>query len=814
MNVKISVLLTVWMSIAYTFGFAQGPGVINGKVQDKHKKAVDGASVVLIQNGLSLASALSQADGSFVFKGLKTGNYTFAVSAVGFKIYKSTLVELSDGQSSVQLAPVMLESTDVTLKEVNVTAQKSFVENKIDRTVVNVGSMISNTGSNALEVLEKAPGVSVDENGNISFKGKNGVMVLIDDKPTYLSAADLAAYLRALPSGTLDKIELMENPPSKYDAAGNGGVINIKTKKSQMSGSNGSLSASYRLAKYQQTSESFNWNYRTPKVNFFANAAYSYNDPYRKLGIERAYFKADGSLNSVFSQETYFRNKNHNGNLKLGLDYYLSPKTTWGVVLTGLLSPGRSDANGNTMLLNGSRMLDSTLVSVNSSKNKFSKGGLGLNYTHQFDSTGKSISFDFDYIHYASRADESFQSNSYYPSGDPRGFQLISDRLPSDIDIYAFKSDYVLPFKDKSKLETGIKTSYISTDNAASYFDQTDGGNIPINDKTNHFLYKENINAAYVSFSRSFRRFDIKAGLRLENTNGFGHQLGNVSRPDSAFTKHYTNLFPTAYLSYKLDTAGHHVLIISYGRRIDRPNYRSLNPFIFLVDKYTYFAGDPYIRPQFLNNYKLAYSYKSVLTTAISYNYITDALNERIEQKGDIFISRTGNMGTETNYGVSVNLALKPLKFWTLNAYTEVIRNSVEGLLYGRYFTASSTYWSFNSSQQFMLPDGWSAELSGFYFGRRASGQFVNDSRWQLNSGIQKKILQNKASLKLSVRDIFNSYISKGTINGIPGAQAFYKNNFDSQSLTLGFTYNFGQALSSAKKRDTGSSEAEQGRVK
>lgn len=702
----------------------------------------------------------------------------------------------------------------VLLKEVSVTAQKRFVENKIDRTVINVNALISNVGSNALEVLAKAPGVFVDEKGNISFKGKNGVLVLIDDKPTYLSASDLAAYLRSLPSETLAQIELMENPPAKYDAAGSAGLINIKTKKSTMVGSNGSFSVNYRLSKYQQTSESLNWNYRTPQLNFFVNGAYSYNDPYRKLSVERQYFKTDGRLNSVFDQDTYFRNKSHNANLRVGLDYYLSPKTTLGVVFNGVLTPSRSGANGLTQILNGAKQLDSTLNSVNTAKGNFGKSGIGLNYSHQFDSTGKALNVDVDYIRYAFRTDESFLSNTYFPNGSSRGFQLITDHLPSDIHIYALKSDYSVPLKRKARLEMGVKSSYITTDNEANYFDQTFGENTVIDDKTNHFLYKENINAAYMSFNKSYQRFDLKVGLRVENTNGYGHQLGNSKRPDSAFTNHYTNLFPTAYLSYKLDTTGNHLLVASFGRRIERPNYKSLNPFVFLLDKYAYFVGDPYIRPQFLHNYKLAYSYKNLLTAAFSYNYITDALNERIGQKGDIFISKTGNMGTETNYGFSVNLALSLRKWWTMNIYAEVISNRFSGILYDRYFSASSTYGYLNANQQFILPNGWSAELSGFYVGKKASGQFINQPAWQLNTGVQKKILQNKAAVKLSIRDIFNSYTANGIMNGIAGAQAFYKNKFDSQSLTLGFSYNFGQSLSNAKKRDTGSSETEQGRVK
>ena len=270
-------------------------------------------------------------DGSFAFQNLKDDTYLIKATFIGYKNYVGSNVVVS-GQQAVVLPAFNLSPTGKMLKEVAVTGKKSFVEQKIDRTVVNVGALLSNTGTNALEVLQKTPGVQVDADGNITFKGKSGVLVMIDDKPTYLSAANLATYLRSLPSSSLDQIELMDNPPAKYDAAGNAGVINIKTKKNTIRGFNAVASADYQQGFYGRTNESINMNYRIDKVNLFANLNYNEQHSYRRLEIDRDYLDANGDPTSSLKDISYFRPTSYNTNIKAGMDFFATPKTTWGIV--------------------------------------------------------------------------------------------------------------------------------------------------------------------------------------------------------------------------------------------------------------------------------------------------------------------------------------------------------------------------------------------------------------------------------------------------------------------------------------------------
>jgi len=791
-----------------------GTAQLSGKIAGADGNPINAATVNLLhaKDSAIVKTTISKPDGSFAFNGLTANSYQLQISATSYQSYRSGIITITD-QKQVSLPVTTLSPVNRTLKAVEVTAQKKFIEQKADRTVVNVNALISNNGANALEVLQNTPGVTVDENGNISFKGKTSVLVLIDDKPTYLSATSLANYLRSLPSSALDKIELMDNPPARYDASGNAGVINIRTKKNNIRGLNGNASVGYSLGVYGRTTENLTMNYRLNKLNFFTNLSYNFSRNYRRLEIDRDYLDNAGHASSYLQDVSYFRPRYHNVNVKLGADYYISPKTTWGIVFTGALQPNRDQSPVISTIYNTSREVDSTVNSLNTSHNTFYNGAVNINYTHKFDSLGKMITFDADYVRDEAGSKQSFLNNAYGPGGSLKSSETITDDLPSYINIYAAKADLSLPLKNKTEFDAGLKISQVNTDNAANYFNVVGNVSTPDYNNTNRFIYKENINAAYVNYNRQWKRFSLQSGLRMENTNGSGHQLGNIYVRDSSFTNHYTNLFPTAYFSYKLDSAGNNTLVASYGRRIGRPNYASLNPFVFFVDKYTYFAGNPFLKPQYTNNYKLAYSYKSLFTISALYNYTSGYQSETIRPSGSIFISTTGNIGALKSVDLSLNVNLKPAKWWTVNFYAEVYNNTFSGAFVNGYLNHSVTSFSANANNQFPLAKGWSAELSGYYASRRAYGQFLIYPSGAVNVGVQKKIWQNKASLRFNVRDLFHTTSSSGEITSIPGATSSFHNYFDSRVATLTFTYNFGKALESPRRRETGSAESEQGRA-
>lgn len=814
---KKNIFLNIAFFICLNTGslYAQALIKITGQMVDANKKtiATSAVSLIRLKDSVLVKTTVSSEDGKFEIGQVKDGEYLLMVSSVGFKKYTSKSITVK--QQNITLPLIQLQTSDANeLKTVTVVAKTPFVEQKLDRTIVNVDALISNSGTNALEVLEKSPGVLVDENGNISFKGKTGVLILIDDKPTYLSAADLVTYLKSLPSSALDKIELMDNPPAKYDAAGNAGVINIKTKKAKVKGLYSSIATSYSQGVYGRYSGSINMNFRSNKINLFTNIGTYEQKTVRRLTIDRNYFDTNGSPESVFRQSNNFRPVLHSGNLKLGMDYYLSSNTTWGIVFTGSLSNTSEYRPGESYLYNNTGKLDSSIIADNYSKSTFKKSGVNLNYSHQFDTLGRSLTFDLDFVNYSSNSDQSFKNDVYYPNGVLINSQTIINQLPSAIYIYSAKTDYSMPLKGKGKIEAGLKSSYVTTDNAANYFNVVNGINTVDYNNTNRFLYKENINAVYANFNKGLKRLTLQAGLRLENTNSNGDQLGNALVADSSFVKHYINLFPTTYVSYKLDSAGNHLLNFSYGRRIGRPYYQDLNPFVFLVNKFTYFSGNPFLKPQLSSNYELSYHYKGIFTTSLVYYHATDIQIETIEQNGNVFISRTGNIGQNTYMAFTVNLSLKPAKWWSVNIFSDIQQNKYQGALYKGFIDEHARWWYITANNQFTFTNGWSAELSGYYVGSRADAQFDKIATGQLNAGLQKKIWNNKASIKLSARDIFHSFSPAGNITNIPNAKVAFKNYLDSQVVTLGFTYSFGKQTDSKQKQNAGSAEGEEDRVK
>jgi len=814
---KFSRLLFLSLFICILFNFARAQstgGKISGVVLDNAKKPLDGATVTLLaaKDSSAISSQLAGLDGSFIFQNLENNTYLVRVTYIGYPDFFSGKVIIS-GRQTVKLPAFILASNGKTLNAVSVTAQKSFIEQKIDRTVVNVGALLSNTGTNALEVLEKTPGVQVDADGNITFKGKSGVLVMIDDKPTYLSAANLATYLKSLPASELDQIELMDNPPAKYDAAGNAGVINIKTKKNTKRGFNAVASADYAQGFYGRSSENINMNYRIDKVNLFANLSYDEQHNFRRLEIDRDYFDANGDQTSSLKDISYFRPTSYNTNIKTGMDFYASSKTTWGIVYTGNIERDHDNSPVYSLLYGANGALDSTINTSNASKNSFNSNGINVNYTHKFDSTGRELTFDLDYIRDVSGSNQLFVNNTVLPDGTLTNSTTLSDNLPSYIDIYSAKADYTHPLKGKAKLEAGVKSSYVNTDNAANYYNIANGISTIDYNNTNRFLYKENINAAYINFNKSFGRFSLQTGLRVENTNGDGNQLGNAEKADSSFVNHYVNLFPTAYLSYNLDTAAHNVLVASYGRRIGRPNYGSLNPFTFFVDEFTYFSGNPFLKPQFTDNYKLAYSFRSLFTIAAAYNYTTNVQGETIHRDGDIFISTTGNIGQQKTLDFSVNTNLQPAKWWTINLYAEVYNNTYEGAFYTGYLDQSKVTFAGNGTNQFTISPTWNAEISGFFDSGGTYGQFVTLPKGMLNAALQKKILNNKGSIKLTMQDILHSFSPSGTITNIADATATFHNTVDTRVATLAFTYSFGKSTNTPQKRETGGADSEQSRA-
>jgi hypothetical protein len=791
---------------------AQTTGKIKGKVDGNAQPVL--ISLLSATNNQLVKTQITETDGSFEFFGLKTETYVLAIDEEKYNAYRSETITITADKPGVVLSAIVLIPTTNNLNEVNVQKKKSIVENKIDKTVVNVDAMLTAAGGDAMDVLEKSPGIVVDENGTITFKGKSGVAVFIDDKPTYLSGSELEAYLKSLPASTLSQVELMTNPPAKYDASGGAGVINIVTRKSKARGFNGSYTSRFSQGKKSQTRQGLNLNYVDDKVRLFGNVGYGFQQPINDLYIYRRFKNEDGSVKSNFDQNSLLTTKTNVANAKVGMDYYATEKTTFGISVNGLLRTSKRNSEVESVLSNVYSAIDSTIVANNTEDNRFTNAGINLNYRHALDDKGQKITADADYLKYRNNVDQTFKNFVYQPDGQLSSKDESVGYLPSDINIYSFKTDYSLPLKKEGAFEAGYKTSISKTDNIADYNNIVGGVKSPDFDMSNHFKYDEMIQAGYVNFNTSYKRFTFQTGLRLEYTESKGNQLGNLLKAASQFKKHYTNLFPTVYVQYKLDSIGNNQLVASYGKRINRPYYEDLNPFISPLDKFTFYAGNPYLSPTFTHNYELSYRYKSYFSTALSYGEAIDDIAETIEIDNGIYYSRPGNIGRGRVYSLNVNADIPFAKWLNTSIYSEVTHSEYDSKLYTEDLHSSGTYWYIQANNSFKFAKDWSAELSGTYQTNVVSSQFTLGARGNMNIAVQKKILKGKASLKLLVNDVFYTSLNTGTINNLHLTDANWVNKADTRFVALTFSYSFGKAFQPKDQYEATGADSEKNRVK
>lgn len=804
------------------------PGKISGSVSGADKKPIESATVQLLKaTGNALVkTAITDKNGNYSFEKIAEGNYIISITAAGFAKKQTEPVTISATNATVNMAATELAIQSKSLDAVTVVAVKPFIEQKPDRTVVNVEASPSNAGATALEVLEKSPGVSVDNDGNISLKGKQGVIIMMDGKPTYLSAADLANVLKNMPASALDQIEIMTNPSAKYDASGNSGVINIKTKKSKTKGSNGSVTLGNTTSLFRRNGKeelvwkptfSVNYNYKKNKVNLFGNFVYNYREGRGMLDITSRYYEDGKQLDSINKVNTYFRFRNNNYTLKLGMDYTPNKRNNFGIVLNGFLFAGRPTPQTNTTFSTINGDVFSRLNSKTINKLAWDNFSTNLNYKHTFDSTGTELTLDLDYSHYKNVSDQllstGFFDGNYNQTADS---MFLKGHLPASIDIYSLKSDFTHNFKNKIKLEAGIKSSYVKSDNLVDYLRKM-GGNWTPDSRNNHFIYTENINAAYLNASKSFKKWDVQTGLRMENTNTKGVQTTD----NSTVKRSYISLFPSVFVNY--NASAKNTFTVSASRRLQRPNYQDLNPFTFFLDSLSYRQGNPYLTPQFSYNYELKHTYNNKLSTTLNYTTTTDVISQIIKRKRGTNNELIGfltidNIARLTNMGIAVSTPVKIKKWWNANVFVNVYRNHYTGTYISTENTQSKvvdldlayTSFSINISNSFTIGKGWTGELSGFYNYKNVQQLSLTFPIGQLNIGLAKNnLLKGKASIRLNARDPFG-WMRFKALTQYGNVDISVLNRFDSRQYGVNFTYRFGKQQGQSRRKSSATEEEQQ----
>jgi iron complex outermembrane recepter protein len=785
---------------------------IQGSVHELQNRPADGAIVSLFvaADTTLIKTTFTDESGHFEFSRHDQGPWFLTVQHLGYQIYCSEVIS----QPEYTFDSINLQtSAGPELQQVQVIGSIPFIVRKPEGYVVQPDALLSSAGNTALEILEKSPGIQVDSDGNIRLRGQSGVTVYIDDRPTYLSATELGSYLKSLPASSIQSITIMTNPPARYDAAGSAGIILIKLKKSKTIGTNGGLNLSYGQGRYMRSNNSFNINKRVDRYNWYGQLSHGTNNNFHDLTINRSYLTSEGQLQNAFDQNTLIRTTNHGVNGKVGMDFYPNDQSVFGVALSGFYNYNDENTRNISNLSDSLRQPVNQVTSITPAVRDFYNTTVSLNYQWSPDTLGSTLSIGTDYARFYSEMDQTLTSSSEGSNSDQDTTTVLDSRLPSTITIWTAKADFSKVYTSGWRWENGAKTSFVTTVNDAYFYDVYNNVSTTNTLFTNSYTYKENINAVYTSLNKEKGRWSYQIGLRYEGTRINGKQSSLQSSRDSLFQLEYDGLFPTAYATYQVDTAGRHVLGLNYGRRINRPNYQDLNPFTYPLDPYTLYSGNPFLRPSFSHELEMSYTLDNNWTATLYFGRREDEINETIEQVNPIFYSRPGNIGSSEYYGLSINGSKKMTKWWMIQFYAEWMQNAFNSDLYGQRLENSGSYLYVGPNMQFTLNNKWSAEIAGNYQTSVYSGQFVLVPVGSMRIAVGKKIWKNQGSIRCSLNDVFYTNRPGGTIKGIGDSTAGWNSVLDTRVFQIAINYRFTKGETRAN-RSIGSSDTESQRVR
>lgn len=804
------------MVLLSTAGYAQ-TGKVTVTVVNENQANLENITLELVtaKDSSLVKAGITGRDGSAEMDNLRMGDYLLRVSGINYGAQYSQPFSLTPEQPGHVLPKMVLQARAAQLGGVTVTARKPFIQKLSDRIVVNVENSIVSAGSSAMDVLERSPGVLVDQNDNISLRGRSGLIIMIDGKPTAMSGSDLANYLKGLPSASIERIDIITNPSAKYDAAGNAGIIDIRMKKDQRLGTNGTITAGYGQGIYPKANAGTTFNYRNKKINLFGNYNYAYRVGLNHLILDRNFFN-NGQYSGGDLKDNYSKSPFTSNTARFGMDFFPSQKTILGFVLNGNFNRYRRNNNNSSTVINPQKEAVSTFTSLATNNDRGNNIVANVNIKHSFDNKGKEITADVDYGSYSSHSLSRNATRYYNMDGTTLQPDYVLDGdQDGKLNFKTAKVDYVNPLGKGSKWEAGFKTSFVSADNDAQFFDMSNG--TPVNDvnKTNHFLYKENNNAGYVNFSKEFSKFNIQVGLRGELTNINTEQLKGNLRFDSS----YFQLFPSAFFNYKIKDD--QTLGLSVSRRIDRPGYSQLNPFLFLIDVTTYATGRPGLLPQLTWSYELSYTLKN-LNFTLGYSHTKDNQNIAIARFRDVFpnipsdenvtVQIPINLESSDYFGLTVSAPIRINKWWNMINNGNIYYNHFNGSLGSTTLNNGKPAVDFRTNNSFTLKNGWTAELNANFNSGGQYGFMELDPQWGIAAGIQKTVFKGKGTFRLNVTDIFWTNLPRAVItynNYIEKWHAYR----ETRVANLGFTYRFGNSKVQAARRRTTASEEERQRA-
>jgi iron complex outermembrane recepter protein len=764
-------------------------------------------SIIKAKDSTIVAGTLTTEAGAYTFSNIHNGIYLVRAQGVSYQNTFSKPFVVNSSTPTINIPAIRMISSNRTLSTVNVTAVKPLIEHQADKIVMNVAGSVLAAGNSAMDILERAPGVSVDKDDNISLRGKQGVTVMINGKLTYLSAQQLATLLRSTDGNSIQSIELITNPSAKYDAAGNSGIINIVLKKNKEVGTNGSLIASGGFSAYGNDNTTLTLNHKQGALNVFGSFNHGDNENGRNLNIYRTV--TDSGKSTYFNQYNYMRHSNHWNNYRFGADYDLSSQNTIGFIVNGYFNTELDENADNTFIGSAPGEVDSIQNTPGIFHQSYKDIAINLNDRWKLDTLGQELDIDLDYSKFSNNSINSYVTTFLLGDGTQQyPPQYLQEQTPSTIDIHTAKADYSKPLSKTINLEAGVKFSDVKTDNDLQAQKLDNGVYVNDTTKTNRFIYDEKIDAGYFNLKKSWKNTSVQVGLRAEYTQS----RGDLVTKDSVVQRNYLNLFPSFFFNHTFSDKNE--MSFSYSRRIDRPSYEDLNPFVYYLDQYTYQQGNPFLRPQYTNNFELDYTYDKSLNVSLNYSHTGDAITEIIltNPATKATYQTTLNLQTQDSYSIDINSPYTITKWWSGNAELNVFDLQFRSdSLFGGNLSDGKLAYQIKATQTFSFA-GMKVEVFSRYNSSMIYGIYHLDPRYSNDVGISKSFYQKKLNIKFAVTDVFNTWTNN--LNANYQADDFIiKQKGQTRGARLTLTYNFGNNKFKNSEHHSGAEDESQ-RVK
>ena len=790
MNKKI--LIVALILLLSLTAFAQRPEgkkvTVSGKVIEKGTNLPLEYATIVFENSTTkqLSGGITDENGVFKFEVI-AGNYNVRAEFISFK---TVTIPQKVFNADSNLGTIQMEADVAQLNEIEVIAEKSTVEIKLDKRVYNVGKDMMVKGGTVSDVLDNVPSVTVDAEGTVALRGNENVKILIDGKPSGLAGINIADALKLLPADAVEKVEVITNPSARYDAEGGGGIINIVLRKGKANGVNGSVMVNAGDPETYGTS--INLNKKSDDYNLFSNIGYNYrNNPGNSL-VDAEYFNADGTTSRFIKERRTNERLSEGYNANFGIDLNLSKSLTWTNALTFRENNGKNP--DNVFFYNFDASNNPTFVRnrLNDQKSDEFSIEYSSNFTKKFKKDDHKLTVDF-----ATSQNRENEFATIYDQilDDPASLTTQGTSNKNKQQRNLIQTDYVLPIGKNGRFEAGYRGSFQKN--------LTDFVVTPVSNFSNTLEYIENVNALYSQYGSKINKFSYFFGLRFEDSH---IEVNSLSLNDYN-TKKYNNFFPSATFNYEFSESSS--VSLSYSKRINRPRGRFLNPVSSLSSNINIFQGNPDINPSYTDAIDLGYlkKWKKLTFNTSAYINITNDAFQFIRKESGLFVegvpvilSTPINLSKEYRTGFEFNLNYTPYKWWRLNGNFNAFRNETQGdYSYVDYlgntinqnFDNVALTWFARISSKITLPYKIDWQTNGTYNAPQSNAQGKSLGVASMNLAFSKDVLKDKASISLNVSDVFNSRKRIMETNIPNVVNSYSEMQWRVRQVMLTFTYRF-----------------------